>query len=68
MEELQEFLDKCNGLRGYKIVSDKEGKPRGFGFGTYETEDFCNQAIEQFNGQMFNGRRIRVERANKETN
>jgi RNA recognition motif-containing protein len=39
------------------------GRSRGFAFATYATDDKAAEAIERFNGQDFDGRRLNVNEA-----
>lgn len=49
-----------------RVVTDRfTGKSRGFGFIEYETANCANDALEGMNGYEVDGRRIRVDRANK---
>jgi len=47
-----------------KVITDREtGKSRGFGFVTYDAEASAQQAIQQMNGMMLDGRTITVNEA-----
>lgn len=49
-----------------RVVTDRfTGKSRGFGFIEYETANCANDALEGMNGFEVDGRKIRVDRANK---
>lgn len=46
------------------VIRDREtGRSRGFGFVTYTTDEAANAAIAALDGQDFEGRNIRVQRA-----
>jgi len=46
------------------IVKDKEtGRPRGFGFVTFDTADAANAAVAGMNGRELDGRTLRVNLA-----
>ncbi len=48
-----------------KVVTDREtGRSRGFGFVTYGDAGSAQRAIEEMDGQMLDGRNIRVNEAN----
>jgi RNA recognition motif-containing protein len=52
--------------RIFSLVYDREtGRPKGFGFCEFEDERGAQKAIDNFNGQEFNGRALRVNWANK---
>ncbi len=47
------------------VVTDRySGQSRGFGFVEMSTQDEAKKAIEEFDGQPFGGRRLKVEMAN----
>ncbi|KAJ2293989.1 Protein phosphatase PP2A regulatory subunit B, partial [Coemansia sp. RSA 2706] len=43
-----------------KVVTDKQGKSRGFGFVHYDTEEAANLAIEKVNGMLLNDSKVFV--------
>lgn len=48
------------------IISDRyTGRPRGFGFAEFETEEQTQKAIELLNGKEINGRALKVSKAQK---
>lgn len=49
-----------------RVITDRfTGKSRGFGFIEYESAACADDALEGMNGSEVDGRRIRVDRANK---
>lgn len=48
-----------------KVVNDREtGRSRGFGFVTYGDAGAAQRAMQEMDGQMLDGRNIRVNEAN----
>jgi RNA recognition motif-containing protein len=48
------------------LISDKyTGRPKGFGFVEFETEEQTQKAIELLNGKEVNGRTLKVSQAQK---
>lgn len=48
-------------VRDVKLITDRDtGRPRGFGFVTMGSEAEAARAIEGLNGQMLDGRELRV--------
>ncbi|GER55326.1 leucine-rich repeat receptor-like protein kinase family protein [Striga asiatica] len=57
-------LGVSGNVKEASVVYDREsGRSRGFGFVTYSSSAEVNKAIESFDGMEFNGRSIRVSRA-----
>lgn len=49
-----------------KLITDKyTGKPKGFGFAEFATEEEAKKAIEALNGYELSGRALRVNKAQK---
>ncbi len=49
-----------------RVVTDRfTGKSRGFGFIEYESSESADDALDGMNGYEVDGRKIRVDRANK---
>lgn len=46
-----------------RLVTDPQGKPRGFGFVDLEDEETAARAISALNGVFINGRQISVREA-----
>ncbi len=48
-----------------KVITDRmTGRSRGFGFVTFETAEAASEALT-FDGQMLDGRTVRVDKANR---
>lgn len=65
--DLRRVLDE-KGLNAQTItlISDKyTGRPKGFGFAEFATEDDARKAIESLNGMELNGRTMKVSKAEK---
>ncbi|GER47202.1 RNA-binding (RRM/RBD/RNP motifs) family protein [Striga asiatica] len=61
---LETLFSEQGNVKEASVVYDREsGRSRGFGFVTYSSSAEVNKAIESFDGMEFNGRSIRVSRA-----
>ncbi|MFH4983359.1 hypothetical protein AB6A40_010068 [Gnathostoma spinigerum] len=59
------LFGRCGQVVNVKIVRDREtGRPRGFGFCEFETDEGANVAVQSMDGVEFMGRTLRVDRAN----
>ncbi|GMS94110.1 hypothetical protein PENTCL1PPCAC_16285, partial [Pristionchus entomophagus] len=64
-QEVGDFCSQAGKVINVRIVIDREtGRPKGFGFVEYSDEASAQNAVNQLNGQDFNGRSIRVNLAN----
>lgn len=62
--ELETLFTQFGEVTETKIITDREtGRSRGFAFLTMTDDDAMKAAIEQMNGQMHNGRPLRVSEA-----
>ena len=60
-EGLQQAFSQAGSITSVKIMMDKmTGRPRGFGFVEMASDAEANKAIEMFNEQMLDGRKISV--------
>ncbi|MBI2984919.1 MAG: RNA-binding protein [Candidatus Kerfeldbacteria bacterium] len=60
-ESLQQTFSQAGSVVSATIITDKmSGRSRGFGFVEMSTEAEANKAIEMFNGQELDGRRLTV--------
>lgn len=63
-EDLEEYFASAGAVDSANVVIDREtGRSRGFGFVEMSNEDQANAAIEQFNGQEYDGRNMVVNEA-----
>lgn len=63
-EELVEFLSPAGEVVDAFLPTDREtGRPRGFGFVTFASEDQARACIEQFNGKELGGRALNINPA-----
>ncbi len=63
-EELSAFLSPAGEIVDAFLPTDREsGRPRGFGFVTFATEEQATKCIEQFDGADFGGRRLNINKA-----
>ena len=63
-EELQALFAKYGETEEVVIVKDKfSGRPKGFGFVTYKSEDDAAKAIAELNDYELNGRKLAVNEA-----
>ncbi|MDH5673609.1 MAG: RNA-binding protein [Myxococcales bacterium] len=63
-EALREFCAGAGTVVDVRIPLDRDsGRPRGFAFVTYSSEEEASAAIEQLNGQDLEGRALRIDTA-----
>ena len=63
-EEVAELFAQVGATRDVFLPTEREtGRPRGFAFVEYETEELAKAAIERFNGYEMGGRALRVNLA-----
>lgn len=64
-EGLGRHFAQCGAVESASVVTDRiSGQSRGFGFVELSTEAEAKAAVEILNGQMLEGRRLKVELAN----
>ena len=62
--DLNDFFAQYGAVASAKIITDRDtGRSKGFGFVEMEDESEGRNAIEQGNGQDFNGRNIKITEA-----
>ncbi|VVC88804.1 unnamed protein product [Leptidea sinapis] len=59
-EALTEIFDKYGALKDVRVVTFKDGKPKGLAYIEYEDEQSASQALEKSNGLMVGERKIDV--------
>jgi RNA recognition motif-containing protein len=63
-EAMGELFAQAGTVVSAVIINDKmSGRSKGFGFVEMSTEEEAGKAIEMFNGQEFDGRKISVNEA-----
>ncbi|HUF04718.1 MAG TPA: RNA-binding protein [Aridibacter sp.] len=63
-DDLHDFFSRAGTVESAKIIEDRDtGRSRGFGFVEMSTEVEAQSAIEQLNGEDFEGRNIVVNEA-----
>jgi RNA recognition motif-containing protein len=66
-QELESLFAQAGVCQSATVISDKfTGRSRGFGFVEMSSNDEAQKAIQQFDGQEFKGRALRVNEANEE--
>lgn len=62
--QLQELLGQAGEIKDVYLPADRiSGRPRGFAFVEYSTEEEAKVAIEKFNDHDLGGRKLRVNEA-----
>ena len=63
-EEIETLFGEAGQVRDVFLPTDREtGRPRGFAFVEFESDDEASSAIERFNGHELSGRALRVNAA-----
>ncbi|KAJ7620000.1 hypothetical protein DFH06DRAFT_71382 [Mycena polygramma] len=63
-QELRQHFSQCGQITDSVVIVDRDtGRPRGFGFVTFSSEQEAQAAIQQLNEQECNGRLLRVDLA-----
>ena len=63
-DDLFEHFSSAGAVESANVVFDRDtGRSRGFGFVEMASEDEANSAIEQFNGEEYDGRSMVVNAA-----
>ncbi len=63
-DDLHEHFAQAGAVESAKVVEDRDtGRSRGFGFVEMSSSEEAQAAIEQFNGQDFEGRNLVVNEA-----
>jgi len=65
-DSLRAQFEQYGSLEDAVVIRDREtGRSRGFGFVTYLNGDDADRAVQEMDGQEFEGRAIKVERASE---
>jgi len=65
-QDLHQGFSRFGDITEARVITDRDtGRSRGFGFITFEQEDAVQQAIDEMDGKEFDGRVIKVDRANE---
>ena len=63
-DDLHDFFSRAGTVESAKVIEDRDtGRSRGFGFVEMSSEEEAQSAIEQLNGEDFEGRNIVVNEA-----
>ncbi len=63
-DDLQEYFSGAGTVESAKIIEDRDtGRSRGFAFVEMSSDEEAASAIEQFNGQEYEGRNLVVNEA-----
>ena len=61
---LRTYFEQCGTVEDAKVITDRDsGRSRGFGFVTFSTEEEAQNAVDQMNGSMLDGRTLNVNEA-----
>lgn len=59
--DIESLLAGYGAIVSVRIIKDREtGRSKGFGFAEFESADAMNKAIDDLNGQDYQGRNLRV--------
>lgn len=65
-EKLKEQFEKYGTITSHKVMLNKDGKSRGFGFVAFENPEAAEKAVDEMNGiEMADGKTLYVGRAQK---
>nr|XP_046274258.1 polyadenylate-binding protein 1A-like [Scatophagus argus]XP_046274259.1 polyadenylate-binding protein 1A-like [Scatophagus argus] len=64
-EKLRELFNKYGNAISIRVMTDDNGKSRGFGFVSFERHEDAQKAVDEMNGKELNGKLIYVGRAQK---
>lgn len=63
-ESLKEAFEQCGTVASASVIIDKmSGRSKGFGFVEMSTDEEATKAIETWDGQELDGRRVKVNEA-----
>ncbi|KAH7940725.1 hypothetical protein HPB49_004525 [Dermacentor silvarum] len=64
-EKLMVIFEKFGKITSAKVMTDENGKNRGFGFVSFEDPECAERAVDELNGKEMGGRVLYVGRAQK---
>jgi RNA recognition motif-containing protein len=68
-KDLEELFAQAGACESVAVITDREtGQSRGFGFVEMGSNGEAQKAIQQFNGQEFKGRALKVNEAKEREN
>lgn len=66
--QLQELFAPHGQIESVSVITDREtGRSRGFGFVEFASQDAATKAVTALNGQVVDGRPLRVNEAKERT-
>ncbi|MFT7816210.1 polyadenylate-binding protein 1-like [Arapaima gigas] len=66
-EKLKEIFGKFGPALSIRVMTDNNGKSKGFGFVSYERHEDAQKAVDEMNGKEINGKQVYVGRAQKKS-
>lgn len=61
-QDLEQLFCECGEVLNVNLITDRDtGRPRGFGFIEFGTEDNAQAAVSKFNGHEMDGRPLTVK-------
>lgn len=67
VDQLREAFAQYGNITNIAIMSDENGRSKGFGFVNFETPEAAKQAVDALNGKDFFGKQLYVGRAQKKS-
>lgn len=64
-EKMRDMFTKYGNIVSCKVMTDPEGKMKGFGFVSFEDHEAAQKAVEELNGKDIDGKDLYVGRAQK---
>uniref|UniRef100_A0A8C9RED7 Polyadenylate-binding protein n=1 Tax=Scleropages formosus TaxID=113540 RepID=A0A8C9RED7_SCLFO len=66
-DKLKEIFGKFGPALSVRVMTDSNGKSKGFGFVSYERHEDAQKAVDEMNGKELNGKQVYVGRAQKKS-
>lgn len=64
-EKMRTLFETCGPITSCKVMTDENGKSKGFGFVGFEEHESAQKAVDTLNGKDMDGRELYVGRAQK---